>query len=120
MTKSAIVRFHEERQALNKFNVAAVLRDEPVLAVVRRELKRAFPNLNPPLDQIRDIVAGEVLKREVVEGEKAELAAKAMRKAGRRRCVNASREEKATGGPDRSLPRWRPRSDGRHPSTLNP
>ena len=83
MTKSAIAHYHEERLALSKFNAAAVIRSEIVLAIVRRELRRAFPALNPSVEQLRSLVEGEVLKREVVEGEKAEAAAKLMKKANR-------------------------------------
>lgn len=83
MTKSAITQFHAEKQALSKFNVAAVVRSEAVLAVVRRELKRAYPNLNPNLEQIKELVLSEVLKRDVVEGEKADEAVKRMKRANR-------------------------------------
>ena len=83
MTKSAISHFHAEKQALSKFNVAAIVRSEAVLAVVRRELKRAYPNLNPNIDHIKELVVSEVLKRDVVEGEKADEAAKRMKRANR-------------------------------------
>lgn len=76
MTKAAIARFHEERQALSKFNIAAIIQDEAVLAIVRRELRRAYPKMNPAVEQIRHVVVSDVLKREVVEGEKAQEAAK--------------------------------------------
>ena len=83
MTRSAIADYHEERLAFSKFNVAAVLRSDDVLAVARRELKRAFPALNPTVEQIRAMVETEVLKREVVEGEKADAAMKKIRRANR-------------------------------------
>jgi hypothetical protein len=92
VTKSAIAAYHEERLALSKFNLAAVLRDEDVLMVVRREFRRAFPNLNPSLDQLRSLLENDVLKREVVEGEKAEAAIKLMNKA--RRSLRKSPSEK--------------------------
>lgn len=84
MTKSAIAQFHAERQAFNRFNIAAILQEEAVLNMLRRELRRAFPGLNPPLDQLRSALISEVLKREVVEGEKAAEAVKAMKRAARR------------------------------------
>lgn len=83
MTKSAIADFHAEKQALSKFNIAAVIRSEPVLQVIRRELKRAFPKLNPPLEQIEELLMSEVLKRDVVDGEKAVAAARTIRKVNR-------------------------------------
>lgn len=83
MTKSAITQFHAEKQALSKFNVAAIVRSDAVLALVRRELKRAYPNLNPNLEQIKELVVGEVLKRDVVEGDKADEAVKRMKRVNR-------------------------------------
>lgn len=83
ITKSAIAEFHEERQALSKFNLAAVIRDEDVLAVVRREFRRAFPSLNPTIEQLRTLLENDVLKREVVVGEKADAAVKLIRRSNR-------------------------------------
>jgi len=81
MTKAAISRFHAERQALSKFNIGAILRSEPVLMLVRRELKRAYPDLSPTIQELRDLLDAEVLKRDVLEGEKAAAAARMIRKA---------------------------------------
>lgn len=83
MTKSAIAQYHEERLALSRFNVAAILRSDRAAMLVRRELRRAFPSLSPSMEHVRDLISSEVLKREVVEGEKAEHALKQMRKSNR-------------------------------------
>jgi hypothetical protein len=83
MTKSAIAQYHEEQLALSRFNIAAMILSEPVLKVVRREIRRAFPSLNPSVEEIESIVIRDVLKREVAEGEKLNTARKAMRRATR-------------------------------------
>ncbi len=83
MTKSAIARFHAQQQALSRFNVAAILRSEDVVKVVRREMRRAFPKLRPSLEELEQIITRDVLKREVIQGEKAEEAMKLMKKASR-------------------------------------
>jgi hypothetical protein len=100
MTKSAIAQFHAERQAMSRFNVSAILRDEPVLALIRRELKRAYPGLNPSPEQIRQILEAEVLKRDVVEGEKAAEAVKALKQRTRK----AARIQAKMGVPALVLP----------------
>lgn len=83
MTKSAIAHFHEEQQALSRFNVAAILRSEDIVKVVRREIRRAFPKLRPSLEELEQIITRDVLKREVTQGEKADQAMKFMKKASR-------------------------------------
>ena len=83
MTKSAIVQFHTEKQALSRYNIAAVVLDEAVIRVIRREFRRAHPEVNPTVDELQDLLLNEVLKREVVEGDRAEAARKLIRKSQR-------------------------------------
>jgi hypothetical protein len=56
---------------------------DPVVEVIRRELKRVSPDVKIDLDQIRSALASEVLKREVMEGEKAEEARKKIAKSAK-------------------------------------
>jgi predicted type IV restriction endonuclease len=100
MTKSAITQFHAEKQAMSRFNVAAIIRSDAVMSVVRRELKRAFPVLKPTIDQVRELVEAEVLKREVVEGDKAMKAERSMKKVNRplRQKRPAARRSELDGG----------------------
>ncbi|HEX4263445.1 MAG TPA: type I restriction enzyme HsdR N-terminal domain-containing protein [Verrucomicrobiae bacterium] len=82
--KSLLTELQEQRQALSKFAIAAVTRAEPVLDAMRRELKRACPNVKILNEQIEQVLMTEVLKREVVEGEKADEAQKKISKSNRR------------------------------------
>ncbi|HEU5123328.1 MAG TPA: restriction endonuclease subunit R [Verrucomicrobiae bacterium] len=72
--KQGLQELHEQRQALNRFIVAAVTFSEPVLNCMRRELRRVCPNVKIQNEQIEQVLLTEVLKREVVEGEKADEA----------------------------------------------
>jgi hypothetical protein len=74
LVKSAIEAYHEQKQALNRFVLGAILLDEPVINVVKREIKRLSPKIKLEDEQIINVLSGEVLKREVVEGEKADEA----------------------------------------------
>lgn len=82
--KSVLSDLHEQRQALSKFVIAAVTLSEPVLDVIRRELKRLCPDVKIHNEQIVNVLLLEVLKREVVEGEKADEAKKKINKAANR------------------------------------
>ena len=79
--KTALGEFHTQRQALSRFFMGAMVLSNPVLEVIRRELRRLSPDVRIDIDQIKSVLTQEVLKREVVEGEKAEEARKKINKA---------------------------------------
>lgn len=74
--KKVLDDFHEQKQALSRFCIGAILLSEPVLDTVRRELKRVCPDVRISNEHISTVLFQEVLKREVVEGEKFESAKK--------------------------------------------
>lgn len=82
--KSLLTELHEQRQALSKFIIAAVACSEAVLDSMRRELKRVCPNVKIQNEQIQQVLLTEVLKREVVDGEKAEEAQRKISRSNRR------------------------------------
>jgi hypothetical protein len=72
--RSALGEFHTQKQALSRFFLGAMVLSDPVMDVVRRELRRVSPEVRIDVEQIRAVLVNEVLKREVVEGEKADEA----------------------------------------------
>ena len=66
----AMGAYHQHTQVLNRYTIAQILLTEPVVAAVRKELRRLFPETKIDQEQISDILNNEVLKREVIEGEK--------------------------------------------------
>jgi hypothetical protein len=80
-SKSALSDFYDQKQALSRFSIGALLLSDPVLAVVKRELKRLSPDVRIDVEQIRGVLENEVLKREVVEGDKADEASKRISRA---------------------------------------
>jgi predicted type IV restriction endonuclease len=83
-SKSALNDFYDRKQALSKFSISAVILGESVLNVIRRELRHASPDVKIDVEQIRSVLEEEVLKREVVEGEKCEEARKRISRANNR------------------------------------
>jgi hypothetical protein len=79
--RSVLGEYHTQRQALSRFFVGAMLQTSPVLEVIRRELRRVSPDVRIDIDQIKEVLLSEVIKREVIEGEKAEEARKKITKA---------------------------------------
>lgn len=79
--RSMLGEYHTQRQALSRFFVGAMLQTDSVLEVIRRELRRVSPDVRIDTAQIKDVLTNEVMKREVLEGEKADEARKKVARA---------------------------------------
>jgi hypothetical protein len=78
--KSALYEFDSQKQVLSRFFLGAMILSDSVIDVIRRELRKMSPDIKITSEQIRNVVCQEVLKREVVEGEKADEAKKKINK----------------------------------------
>lgn len=74
--RSVLGEYHTQKQALSRFFVGAMLQADTVLDVIRRELRRVSPDVRIDTAQIKEVLVSEVIKREVLEGEKADEARK--------------------------------------------
>ncbi|MDE2182639.1 MAG: type I restriction enzyme HsdR N-terminal domain-containing protein [Alphaproteobacteria bacterium] len=101
-TPDSMSQMFRAKQAMSKYSVAALLLCEPVVAMVRRELRKLADGLNPDLDEVRKIIADEVIKRELMETDDAKAAAKAVRKLERRE-KNARNGSSKGDGQDRDV-----------------
>jgi hypothetical protein len=72
--KSVLGEYHIQKQALSRFFVGAMILTDPILDVIRRELRRVSPEVKIETEQIRAVLISEVIKREVQEGDKADEA----------------------------------------------
>ena len=95
IVKSALEEYHDQKQATNKFILAAAILTEPVLEVMRRELRRMSPDLRVETEDLRLSIAQDVLKRDVIEGEQADHARKKLSRASNRMLRIRKREEEA-------------------------
>ena len=74
LAKNARDGFYEKVQSVNRYVIGNLILSEPVLVVVRRELKKLAAGMKIDTTEVEQIVKTEVLKREIVEGEEAETA----------------------------------------------
>lgn len=79
--KSVLGEFHTQKQALSRFFLGALLMSEPILQVLRRELRRLSPDVRVETEEILAVLTSEVIKREVTEGDQAKEAAKKIARA---------------------------------------
>lgn len=81
MSSDAISSFHQRAQLLNRFTISQIILSEPVVNGIRRELRRLFPDLKVDQDWISQILETDVLKRDVLDGEKSKEASLRIKKA---------------------------------------
>lgn len=94
--KSALGDFHTQKQALSRYFLGAVVMSDPVLEVVRKQLRRLSPDTRIELDQIKAAMEAEVIKRDVLEGERADQARKKIARANGavQRATAAAKDDK--------------------------
>lgn len=81
MTSDAIETFHKHVQIFNKFTIAQIIRSDNVLNQIRKDLKKLFPEIKIDLEEIKFLIDEEVLKRELVDGDKVKDAEKRIKRA---------------------------------------
>jgi hypothetical protein len=86
-------RYWRQKEATNRFVVAQLLLSPSLVGTLRRELRRLAPGIRVSEETLGELLQMEVLKRDVLEGEKAETAAKRVRRAARKRERDRAAEE---------------------------
>ena len=81
IVKSALDAYHDHLQATNRYYLAAAVLSDPVLEIVRRELKRISTDVRISVEELREALSVQALKRDVIEGEKATEARKKLSRA---------------------------------------
>lgn len=85
--KAAIEEFHEHTQSVNRFVIGALVQSDPVVAIIRRELRKLMQSSRITEEQIKSILNTEVLKREVTQGEDAGAAIKRIKIARKKQAT---------------------------------
>lgn len=81
--KTALEEYHARMETLSSHFMAAVLLSEPVVDMIRRELRRVSPDVKTDEEQVRDILTTDVIRRDALEGERADDARKRVARAAR-------------------------------------
>lgn len=80
-SKISLEDYHVQKQLVNRFTLGQLLLTEPIIDMFRRQLKRMSPEIKASNEEIRQILTEEVIKREVLDGDKALDAKKKVDKA---------------------------------------
>ena len=87
--KAAIEEFQKRAESVNRFVIAALIQSDPVVTVLRRELRRLAPGVSITKQEVESEL-GDVLKRDVVEGDNAQRAKARVRRAAGKKLRDAS------------------------------
>lgn len=88
--KRTLRGFHAQVRAINRYSLAAAIISEPVLKVIRRELKRASPGVRIEIQDIEEAIAGDVVKRDVMDSPEVQDAIKRIKKTRSRKLRDRS------------------------------
>jgi len=80
ISTAAMDAYHQHTQIVNRFTVSQVLLTDAVISCIRKEIRKLYPVVKIDQEQVRDILNNEVLKRDVIEGEKAKETQQKIRK----------------------------------------
>jgi hypothetical protein len=73
---SSIDDFYSAFQAKNKFIIGALLYNYDVCSLIRKNLKRLFEDIKITDEEIADIMANDIIKREIIDSDESKKARK--------------------------------------------
>lgn len=97
-TKSLLGDFHAQKQIVNKFILSAITLTDPILETIRRELRKLSPGIKVDVEEIHKVLQTEVIKRDCLDGEKADLAKKILNKAANKAKSKSEKEAPVESG----------------------
>jgi predicted type IV restriction endonuclease len=81
---TAIDEYWEQKEATSRFVVAQLLLSANILSALRRQLRRMYPGVKITEEELAELLGNEVLKRDVLEGDRAAEAARIIKRHSRR------------------------------------
>lgn len=93
-----IDRYYRGKEATSRYVIAQLALSEVVLDPLRRQLKKMFPGVRVTSEALATLLRNEVIKRDALEGEKATIAGRLVRRAMKKRTkarTDAAAQEEA-------------------------
>jgi predicted type IV restriction endonuclease len=81
---TAIDEYWEQKEATSRFVVAQLLLSANILSALRRQLRRMYPGVKITEEELAELLGNEVLKRDVLECDRAAEAARIIKRHSRR------------------------------------
>lgn len=80
ISKSALDDFYDQSQTTNKYVLGNLLTSDEIILALKREIRKCYPNTRINENEIKESLIQHVIKRELLEGEEADLARKKVKR----------------------------------------
>mgnify|MGYP001247220804 FL=1 len=81
LSKDVIADYHERLKCVNPYVISAILMSKPSIDLIKRELRKLSRGLKIEDTEIESLLANDIFKRQVTEGENSKIALKLIKKA---------------------------------------
>lgn len=81
VTDGSMDVYLKHTQLLNGYTMAQIVLTEPVIATIRKQFRKLFPELKTDKEDISNMLLNEVLKRDVIASDKSKEASSKVRRA---------------------------------------
>lgn len=81
ISSDALTEYHRQAQIMNRFVISELVQSESVVGTIRREFRRLFPTVKITDDDLKIMLANEVLKRDTIDGDAPKAAKATIKKA---------------------------------------
>jgi predicted type IV restriction endonuclease len=95
ISSDSLADYHRQAQILNRYTVAELIQSDAMITALRREMRRLFEGLKVTDEELRAILARDVIKRDALDGDHPKAARSAVKRA-----MNALAKRQGAKGPE--------------------
>lgn len=81
ISTDALQEFHRQAQILNRYVLAELMLGDAMVSALKRELRRLFDGVRTSEDELRILLANDVIKRDTLDGDAPKAAKAVVKKA---------------------------------------
>ena len=81
ISSDVLQEFHRQAQILNRYVIAELLMGDTMVTALRREMRRLFDGVKTSDEELRTLLANEVIKRDTLDGDAPKAAKASVKRA---------------------------------------
>ncbi|WP_137718519.1 type I restriction enzyme HsdR N-terminal domain-containing protein [Methylobacillus flagellatus] len=79
-SQNAMTAFYQQKQITGKYSIAAILLTVPILAVLKKELRKIEPKLKLDDETLKSCLEADIIKRELIDSDEGKQASEFLKK----------------------------------------